>query len=208
MKQYIVPDKARSPIWIAHVIGISLSEWAGNCYGIASLVLKKKLVRGKIRYGTWLGEINEDSPFGGRAFTHHAWILLPDGRVYDPTRFVFEGQEPYVFVSNTPEGTLDEYDFGSNAIREAMRKPFPKEVTADDKFCKLVLSRQAVKHMEHLAGTTLIPPLTRRQAAWFANLRPQDLHPHTKEIYRALVRAREGCLIPIDNQRDVLGKPA
>src|SRR3972149_592249 len=57
--------------------------WIGSCYGVASGIVDKKLVRGKAIYGHYRGPISKDSYWRDRrklGFVHHGWIELPDGR--------------------------------------------------------------------------------------------------------------------------------
>lgn len=47
------------------------------------------------------------------SFIPHGWVLMPDGRIFDPTRWTFEAKSPYLYVG--PD--RDEYDKGSNQLR-------------------------------------------------------------------------------------------
>lgn len=68
-------------------IRIPVAQWPGACSRIARACLDAKLVRGRYCYGHYLGPIARTGRFGGRGFAHHAWIELPDGRIWDPTRW-------------------------------------------------------------------------------------------------------------------------
>ena len=82
-------------------IGIPAEKWKGRCYAIACAIVEFNLVEGTAVYGHWTGPIAATSLFANRrdlGFCHHGWIILKDGRVLDPTRWVFESVDPYIFV--------------------------------------------------------------------------------------------------------------
>jgi hypothetical protein len=87
---------------------------------VASQLVGAKLIPGSAVYGHWTGPIAKDSYFhrlgaGAGPFVRHGWILLPDERVCDPTRWVFEDVAPYLYV-----GEADHYDEGGDKFRVAM----------------------------------------------------------------------------------------
>jgi len=62
--------------------------------------------RGRARHGHWTGDVAYGSHFDRRAqlpFIAHGWIQLDDGRVLDPTRWVFENVAPYLYVGEPPD---------------------------------------------------------------------------------------------------------
>lgn len=205
-KKYRIPWCARTPAPVAAAIGMPPSTWAGNCTSVCAEILRCRLLKGELRRGLWVGPIANKGKFSNRPFTGHTWIRLPDGRVYDPTLFAFANAEPGIWVSSKPENKLPEYDFDGNTIRQAFRSPFPTGIQPDDKWLELKLSRAATCHVSRLTGSKFAARLTWRQACWIANLTLQELGKHGKEIYRALVRAGHGALIPYDNRQEVLGR--
>src|SRR5262245_61976041 len=100
---------------IAEAINTALSDWPGSCHRICKRMLEAELLPegAKLVSGRWLGtkfygkyrdEIlawSED----GVSSRRHTWIELADGTVVDPTRYVFEGAKPYIYV-----GVKDEYE--------------------------------------------------------------------------------------------------
>lgn len=95
---------------VEKVIGQRASKWKGNCYGIAGALVAKKLVEGVAVYGLYHGHIAKTSMFAGQPFARHGWVLAPDGTVIDPTRWVFEDVEPYIFEGHPrshPPACLD-----------------------------------------------------------------------------------------------------
>jgi hypothetical protein len=174
---------------IAKKINFPLSKWPGSCHAIASLLLKHKIFTGKLRYGMWLGKIHPASLFGGRLFTHHGWIEREDGVIIDPTRWVFENVQPYIFIGDN-EG---EYDFGGNQLHKSFRTPFPS-----GKGDKLVhFPKPFLKHF----GTS---KFTADQLMWIANMPLDELGIYAFQVYQRLKGAGFAAFIPIDNRRDVL----
>jgi hypothetical protein len=82
---------------IVTAIGIPQSHWSGNCHTVALKIMARFPVKG-MRYarGHWRGVTG--GPFKGRPFTGHTWLQLSDGRIVDPTRFVFENVAPYIYI--------------------------------------------------------------------------------------------------------------
>jgi hypothetical protein len=100
---------------VAETIGIPLTEWPGNCYGIASAMVEHGLVKdGVAVYGHWLGDVHPRSMFYPKweavRFCQHGWIRLDNDNVIDPTRFVFENAAPYIYEGNPSEGTCLDFD--------------------------------------------------------------------------------------------------
>ena len=98
---------------IAERIGVELSDWPGKCYAVACQMLKAKVVKGRPAYGNYHGPVVASSMFFGKTVVRHGWIERADGMIVDPTRWVFEGVEPYIY-----EGLPSmEYDEGANLLR-------------------------------------------------------------------------------------------
>lgn len=90
---------------IEQAINMPAETWKGQCYAIACMMLKADLVKGRAVYGHWRGAIHQDSMFAARAdqgFTGHGWIETDEGEIIDPTRWVFEAKDPYLFRSEPP----------------------------------------------------------------------------------------------------------
>jgi hypothetical protein len=87
----------------------SIEAWPGQCQFVAPSVIRNGLVGGRQSNGAWCGPVT--GPHRDRFCTtevamrrvRHVWITLADGRVCDPTRWVFEGVEPYVYVGTDAE---------------------------------------------------------------------------------------------------------
>jgi len=195
-----LPAAARA----ARAIGLPVERWAGNCFAVASKFVNAKLVDGVAVYGHWRGTIDPDSYFADRrcvGFVQHGWVVGAGafaGLIVDPTRWVFEATLPYVWAGplNAPE-----YDEGGNVERALRRGPPP---ALDDVVLSLRLSKDAAAAV--LAQGVGVrtrggAALTRRQLGWLVSGPFDALAPHTAQVYRAMVAAGVGALIPIDNRR-------
>jgi len=191
---------------VAKKIKLPLNQWAGKCYAIADAMVALGIEEGRAVYGHYHGPIDPESIFSDRVWSNHGWIVQEDGTVVDPTRWVFENGAPYIFRMAPCKQTEDEYDIGGNKIRTALRGPMPefsKKLTPLK--CGFSIDNPMAEHFVWLMLKE--PPFwTREQLHWIATFDPKYLQPFTKEIYQALVNAKLGALIPIDNRRLILGE--
>jgi hypothetical protein len=97
-----IDPNALDPDLVSIRIGVPLDHWFGQCHMVAVLIHHAGLVGGSVCYGKYRGDISTKSPLHG-VTTRHGWIEV-DGQVYDPTRWVWEGVEPYIYL-----GSGDEY---------------------------------------------------------------------------------------------------
>lgn len=195
-------------------IGEPARDWAGRCYEIsckivdAGLVSRKRGLGGEAVYGHWLGPVSPRSLFADRKapFVQHGWIWIEShAMVIDPTRWVFEAKEPYIYADyEIPDGyerckhcqllreehdflgTNDEcdmfeaerwpYDEGGNAWRAAMRIDRPApKPKRTDKRLKLKLSRDIGQYVGALLGQAEGTKATAEQIFWLANLPYQQI---------------------------------
>lgn len=190
-------------------IGEPAKFWTGRCYEIAC-ALAHLFPDHRPVYGHYIGKIAPGTYFAGWAhigWVQHGWLQNDDtGEVIDPTRWVFEGTDPYLYV-----GDAADYDEGGNQVRAAFLGPCPAYEPPTDRMpdIEFVLMPPALAQVAWLVGVegpTLEVPLTlsMRQASWLANQPPSVLGPHAAEIYRALISADMAANIPFDNRRKVL----
>lgn len=179
-------------------------KWEGHCSEVAKAVVdflpagEASMVR-----GLWVGPVAEGTMFSGRPVSGHSWVKISDGRVVDPTRWVFEGQAPYVYV-----GPQDEhYDENGSSLREALMGPAPAW-DAEEKQLKFNGSTGAWSWIEKrfkldcVVDDAYAPgQITRSQACYLANLSPRHFWEHAAEIYAWLNRMKLYTHIPIDHQR-------
>jgi len=181
-------------------IGIPTKNWPGNCYGVAQAFLKHKLVEGTLQYGHYFGPISPKSkPFGGRRFTHHAWILN-DEEIIDPTRWVFEAVKPYIYVGPIS----DDYDFGGNRLHKDHEKP-PPPFNPEERVFNLRTMPLVCKTMVKVLLKSPSDKVSFGQTMWLGNLALDTLGEETRTLYKWLVENKLGAVIPIDNRRHVLG---
>lgn len=181
-------------------------EWKGACFAIATQFVEQKIVQGIAIYGHWTGPIAKGTMFdrGWSGFCRHGWVLLPDGRIVDPTRWVFEGCEPYVYV-----GPADHYDEGGNQLRSAIRCAPPPYDASDGRFVHFASSDMPAITWNFISNFFILPlknpdykpgTLAIRQVLWLANLSPEELGGHAKIIYQALRKHKLIAFVPKDNR--------
>lgn len=194
------------------VLGEKAERWEARCFEIASRFVAKKLVEGVAVYGHWRGPVHPRSRFYAKSqavpFVQHGWVLLPDNRVVDPTRWCFEAVKPYVFYGDN-EG---EYDEGGNLWRAAQRGPLPRYDALEDvtiEITKEVMDAptwsfvEKYLELDYTIAEQPVGELTREQLLYLAHAPPQQLGEHAGAIYEALSKLGEGALVPIDNRRMV-----
>jgi hypothetical protein len=168
---------------VAEKIKIPWPDWPGRCHEIAYRCLKSGVVKGKLRFGNWLGEIAAHSHFQGRPFSHHGWVVLADGQIWDPTQWAFLGYFSYIYVGPSDE----RYDSGGNALRKLLRRPPQK-------------TGRRIK----IDGLDVVKWFGRRKAlylgelGWLANLSPEELG-NARKMYSWLKRSGFQSWVPVDN---------
>lgn len=138
------------------------------------------VVTGHVRYGFFWGKVAEGSPFDHTSPLHrHGWVELPDGRIWDPTRWVFEDVDPYIYI-----GDSDDYDPGMRKVR-----------TSDG-------GSAAVEFLDaYLEGE--------REFDWgelmkVGNTFPENMAGIAAEVYEALVDVGGKATIPVDFWTEVM----
>lgn len=187
-------------------------NWKGNCYCIASKLVASGAIKGRAVYGHWLGDVDRHSFFRHRRhlpFIPHGWIVTEDNTIVDPTRWVFEAIDPYLYYGGDvkdPE-EMNTYDEGGNSWRSATLKPVPK-FNSKERLYTVVMSEDAKDHLMELIGHRTQPQLKDLSFGlmfWVGNLPPDLLGQYDVEIFQWFVNVGLGALIPIDNRIMVLG---
>lgn len=190
-------------------IGEPASAWKARCFEIASRLVKAGVVSGVAVYGHWTGPVKRGTLFYGKPIIQHGWVLLPDKTICDPTRWVFEGAQPYLYF-----GPADHYDEGGNKYRmRALGDPppynrFEKLVTFTN---EILPETEALNFIEktfdlleqYVDLTYTVGTITIRQLSWLANADPTFLGKHAWPIYKAIERLKLKAFIPIDNYKMV-----
>ena len=186
---------------VAQRIGVELVDWPGNCYAVACQMLKYKVVKGRPAYGNYHGPVAPSSRFFGKIVVRHGWIERADGMIVDPTRWVFEGVEPYIY-----EGLPSmEYDGGANLLRARFARPAP--IFDLNKQMVAVPVGEARELFSGLLGMSEVrAEINTEQAFWLGNMPLQALGGHAKVVYQALAEMRLKMFIPIDNYERIMSR--
>jgi len=175
-------------------------KWHKRCHEIAHRIVDAGLVEGSVCYGHYLGPIDPDGRWSNReglAFQRHGWILLPDGRILDPTRFSFENKDPYLYIGEN----ADEYDEGGNVFRGAMMESCPSPDETNYKKKLKLKAPAASKPLFEMLTDTPFSKMTFEQLHWVANIPYNQLDFAAGPIYQVLIDSNFAALIPIDNRR-------
>ena len=187
---------------VSTLIGIPVSQWPGRCHEIADLCVRRGAVQGHLRYGHYLGLVGQG--YSGRVqhdalgFSRHGWVELPEGRVWDPTRWVFEDVAPYVYI-----GPNSDYDIGGNQFAEALLGPCPK--FDDGETCYRLPDNQVGSWVAEQIGAQQAGVATASQLNWLANS-PPDKISDCAGVYRLFADLGLRMDIPIDNWELILGE--
>lgn len=188
-------------------IGSKAADWAGACYGVAARAAE--MIEGaRPVYGHYLGYVHPRCMFAPAAkagFVQHGWVALADGRILDPTRWVFEKRRPYIHVG--PAGS--DYDEGGNRFRAKQIGPAP-EFDFDDKAVNVtpsMLPSDAWNYVESILGLDKMfmddeytpGDITVPQLQWLANQDPRSMQGHAKPIFELLERLKMRGFVPYDN---------
>lgn len=194
--------------------GLPADQWHGRCFEIATAAAKL-IPDSRAVYGHWLGGIAEGSWWfhrKGQPFIQHGWVKLKGGGIMDPTRFSFEGKDPYLW-----EGPLNknEYDEGGNKWRMAMMGTCPEFDAESSKQVYNITTRhlpsKAWGFVEKLLGLDRCfdeeyepGDVTVEQLHWLANYDPNFFEGHARDIYQMLDKFQLKGLVPYDNWQRVM----
>jgi hypothetical protein len=197
-------------------IGLAAADWRDRCHEVACKILRRRLVYGEERYGHYYGPVAPAHRRHGLPFQRHGWIEAPDGRVIDPTRWVFEAVEPYLY-----HGPGDDYDPGGQRLAAGRIQPYPAgphdaatesprlteaQREARRRVFQLDLAGPARAHLIALAGGQ-DGDYSFEQVFWLANLPLSWWGEHAAAAYESLTRAGQRAMIPIDHLRLATGRP-
>lgn len=182
---------------VEKAIGREASKWKGECYAIACAMIKAGLIKGRAVHGTYYGPIHKDSMFYSKSisFARHGWIETPDGKIVDPTRWVFECVDPYLYTGSVNN---EEYDEAGSKIRKEMSTPKP-DYNPDSKQLTIPNdnSGHAVRLVLNVSDRDVI---SMEEAFWMANLCLDELNHQAKGVYEALGSWGLNAFIPADHQ--------
>lgn len=192
---------------IGKQIGTPVEDWKGRCHEIAGGLIDMKLVTGRLIYGHYLGPVSEHSMFANKLelpFIQHGWIIHESGMVVDPTRWVFEHEEPYIFIDLFGENN-DQYDEGGNVWRATQTRP-PPDFRKSDQVVETDTLDPAVRWFI-MSLLSYPPKVTSKHVFWLANLPPDTLGSLVSDIYQWIIDRDFPGFIPIDNRIKYVGQP-
>lgn len=194
------------PAWEA-AVGSPAAKWKGRCHEIAILAIQSGIVKGFPAYGHYRGDVAEGSFFIGNDLNvlRHGWVRTPRNYVVDPTRWVFQNVEPYIYAERLRDAP--DYDEGGNVLRAAMRSPCPKYETGGtaywDQKIKPRLSPRLRDRLYGLIGD--VDGLTNGRLMWLANHSPEEIGLDlVAEFYEKLRRLDHEIWVPTDNWKRVM----
>ncbi len=190
------------------IVGQPASKWRGECYGVScKLADSGALPRSTAVYGTYLGPVSKSSTFDcRRPFQRHGWVLYGEGALLDPTRWVFEDVEPYLYWSSAND---KDYDEGNSAVRKLFQRPAPRFNPLEK---RTVLSRGVLPHTDWKNILGMLDDSPERPARticlsevfWLANLTLDALGEMARPLFLALQAVSHEAMIPVDNFRRVV----
>lgn len=76
---------------LAQLIDMPVAKWPLQCYLVVAAILRDGVVDAVPVTGCYHST-------DGKEVTDHAWLRLPDGQVFDPSRWVLDDVPPYVYI--------------------------------------------------------------------------------------------------------------
>lgn len=190
-----------TPQQVADELGFPVHEWPGNCYAVAFQMIEKGLVSGRAAYGHYLGEVKEETLFDGKPIVRHGWIVTDQGQIIDPTRWVFEGCEPYIHCAI--DGSKD-YDEGGNTFLLKTMRPAPEHDPESPQLKDIKSKDDQIMISLLLTRSTLQTQLTLPEAHWLATLPLPILEDRAQPLYALICELDWKAFIPYDNYHKVL----
>lgn len=199
-------DAASSPMFpmepeaLAHEIEIPLDQWAGNCHGVACAIRDLVPVQGmRIARGHYDGFISRKSVYTGGPMQQHSWLVSPDGRILDPTRWAMECPDaPYIYL-----GPCDHYDEGGRAMAARMPPSLPG---AGPDFSRQINNLAMEDRIQLAKIVGLNDPASSLMSDQIARLARQDPDhvPDVRTAYALLAKAGLKAIVPIDSWMRVM----
>ena len=197
---------------VEKAIQAPVEQWPGNCHVVAvqmvandaltkmGLVLDGKPVT---RYGHWLGPVAPGNMFSGKPVVPHGWIEVPrddsEEWIVDPTRWVFEGKDPYIYY-----GPNDYYDIGGSDLRNAMRSEQPP-ACGDGKF-HYPANFEHAGYVRALLKCNCDEGLMNvAQLFWIGNIDYRTLGDMAIPVYKWLEDINQKAIVPLDYWEKVMG---
>jgi hypothetical protein len=183
---------------IAKRINWPVKGWPTNCYAVAVAIHQAKLVPAKsaCRYGVWWGPMRSKTHFRNQTFAHHGWIELPDKRIYDPTRFVFENAKPYIWIGENTDGY---YDIAGQRLNQQFYEEFPAR-----KEPGILITEAQRRDLAIFMPSVMEENPDFGQMMWMAHYPTDKMGDKAKRIIQIFEELKLSALVPLDVRRYVL----
>jgi len=186
---------------VAKKLAIPTKEWPGNCYAIASAIVKAGIVpKGKARYGHWLGPVADGTMFWGNPIIRHGWAEYTDKDfgtiVVDPTRWVFEGKKPYIYQAPDFDGF---YDIGGNKLLEGLmaNREAPENDGSGQQYN--LPKGKVGESIRHILGGYSSNEVNMDQISYIANQPLNNFCGFAADIYKWIKNNGQQARVPMDN---------
>jgi len=178
-----------------------IKDLSWNCSGAAHAVALQIPVDGKIIksvreiYGMFYGLSVQHKQVG---FYRHAWVLVNEKYIIDPTRWVFHGKDPKMYICEKG----DRKDYDQNMVR--FRSQFPRVFPPSENNTSNVVNFNWSKDLVELLQTLSLKidhdfkTMHMNQVMWVANLPPPVLGNLQAEVYNKLYEMKLTGFIPVD----------
>lgn len=98
-----MPDADLPTLAACEAVAGPAAGWATRCHEVALKINAGLALGWREVYGMYTGRVKPGGPFDpARPAQRHGWLVTPAGRVFDPTRWVFERRPPYLYVGPPP----------------------------------------------------------------------------------------------------------
>ena len=183
------------PEELARAIDVPLEAWPGNCHGIACAVKDLVPVEGmRLARGDWIGEVADSSVYRRSGWLQHSWLVAPDGRILDPTRWaIVSPSRPSVYL-----GVNDCYDEGGRMMAMSFPPQFPG---SHDPYADLVVDMEPGLRDElaDLLGMPGAEAARLGDALRYVLKDDPSRVPDAAEVFGVLDRAGRRSVVPVDS---------
>ena len=179
-----------------------INKWHSNCYAVSEAIYKYIDIDWlELVYWKWNWFISADSSFD-KWISNHGWLefrLWKSTIVIDPTRWVFEWVEPYIYINMISS----EYDRAAQKFQAMIRwnkvTSIPKP-EVNDKIKEISFWKEIDDFLFNNLLKWKYNYYTVRNIMYIANTPVVDLKPYEKEILEILEEEWFDAFIPIDTK--------
>ena len=185
---------------VADAIGLPVRLWRSKCYAVSVRALESGVLDGFQEkhgrlfpaYGIYTGPVS-----GPRTMNRHGWLESVEGHVVDPTRWVFTGEYPGLWL-----GPVDDYDLGGMRLRAAVRSVLPP--APEGRPVHLGINdpsdMAAFDRVLRDSSASRTGAVTVNRLHWVMGLPLELLGPDAAMFYRTADRLGLSAYVPLDNR--------